>query len=202
MIFSENDNITKILNGDKTQTRRLKRSGQWLSRYMTNKYPHWMPCVLAGIEGPMKWAVGHTYALQPGRGKSAVYWKRSQSGEIIIQQGIEWRPNDGPDGTDWDNMQRIDLRKDWLASGYQEARIRITDIREEDARRISEADVRAEGFDWFESFIGTWVEMHDNCKATQGVDMWCNSRLLRPVLATRPDERYQCFVLTFELVKE
>lgn len=52
--------------------------------------------------------------------------------------------------------------------------------------------------------MGTWVCMHDKVKEFEGMDIWAMHPdvILRPVLATRPAERYQAWKLTFELVKE
>lgn len=42
-----------------------------------------------------------------------------------------------------------------------EGRIRITDIRLDDAREIVDADVKAEGFDTTADFLMVWCQMHD-----------------------------------------
>lgn len=75
-------------------------------------------------------------------------------------------------------------------------RIRITGIRQEDVREISDADVVAEGFRVSESpsvnrgeFLRTWCAMHDPGTPS----------CARHVLKTRPAERYQAWVLEFEL---
>lgn len=126
MIFSHT--WEKVLSGEKTQTRRLKKPGQKRSVYK----------------------VGQTYAVQPGRGKKAV------------------------------------------------ARIRITDIWEEDVRRISEKDVLAEGFLERRDFLGVWCKMHDTKWAdsynTMDLDEFAKALLARPV------DRYLAWVLEFQLV--
>lgn len=74
------------------------------------------------------------------------------------------------------------------------ARIRITDIRQEDVRNISDEDVIAEGFtDKFE-FMRVWVSIHD--KELHKQQYWG----LESIKA-RPRERYLAWVLTFELCK-
>lgn len=80
-----------------------------------------------------------------------------------------------------------------------EARIRITDIRREDVRSISEADVKAEGFISYEHFIQTWCYMHD-AAACREADKLKGIHIC-DVARTRPAERYQAWALTFELVK-
>jgi hypothetical protein len=42
------------------------------------------------------------------------------------------------------------------------ARIRITDIRNEDVRNISDADVKSEGFASKEEFLTVWRSMHND----------------------------------------
>lgn len=81
-----------------------------------------------------------------------------------------------------------------------EGRIRITGIRREDVRDISEADVKAEGFASYEHFVQTWSYMHDAAACREadklkGIHICGAAR-------TRPAERYQAWAITFELVKE
>jgi hypothetical protein len=98
------------------------------------------------------------------------------------------------------------------------ARIRITGIRREDVRKISEEDVRAEGFVNRLQFLHTWIGMHDKAlrkwakhpwyfnDATMLIDDINNDSLcnalehLRNVLNKQPDKFYDAWVLTFELV--
>jgi len=80
-----------------------------------------------------------------------------------------------------------------------EGRIRITGIRREDVRDISEADVKAEGFASYEHFVQTWCHMHDAAACREadklkGIHICGAAR-------TRPAERYQAWAITFELVK-
>lgn len=54
-----------VLAGRKTQTRRLVKGKEWYSPVMD--------CVMTSQHnGRMKWWVGQTYAVQPGRGQKAV----------------------------------------------------------------------------------------------------------------------------------
>ena len=69
-------------------------------------------------------------------------------------------------------------------------RIRITGIREQDVREISDADVRAEGFAAKADFLKTWTQMHDK-----------PAFYLMADLQNRPAERYQAWVLEFQLVR-
>ena len=72
MIFKD-ELCTKVLAGKKTQTRRVKKeteyfvggaSGSYDRIMVKNQHPSKM--------NPIKWMVGRTYAVQPGRGKKAV----------------------------------------------------------------------------------------------------------------------------------
>jgi hypothetical protein len=129
----------KVLSGEKTMTRRL------VVQELDALYEG---AVIRCSEPPrVRWEVGNTYAVQPGRGKPAV------------------------------------------------ARIRITDIRREDVRNISDEDVRAEGFEWRSVFLETWCNMHDKAAITDSRMFWLEN------IHRRPAERYDAWVLTFEVVK-
>lgn len=56
--------LTKVLNEEKTQTRRIKKPGETceLQAHRSDT------CVLTG-NNRLKWAVGREYAVAPGRGK-------------------------------------------------------------------------------------------------------------------------------------
>jgi hypothetical protein len=198
-----------VITDRKTQTRRLVKPNEWLGRYMTDKHPHWYHCVMRGIDGPIKWAVGKTYAVQPGRGLPAIIYnpdhpcygidivEPEHTGEYAAAKSGEWR---------------------YRGQGYMQARIRITDIQREDVRNISLEDTVAEGFETRDLFWETWCKIND--PSVQFVETpgnvlygglrsdwkqgnpWGPGDYLVRGLKTRPDERYQAFVLTFELVKE
>lgn len=81
------------------------------------------------------------------------------------------------------------------------ARIRITGIRREDVREIDLEDVVAEGFKYEGEFLYTWCSMHD----PKGYSEYFKQRVYpqQPAvfLKSRPDNRYQAWALTFEVVK-
>jgi len=64
MIFKQ---CQQVLDGTKTQTRRLVKEGEQLA---DAAWGYDSPTVLKWYR--IKWAVGRTYAVQPGRGKKAV----------------------------------------------------------------------------------------------------------------------------------
>lgn len=87
------------------------------------------------------------------------------------------------------------------------ARIRITDIRREDVREISDQDIWAEGFKDYVDFWSTWCNMHDSKVDVENlVDGWQGSseigESLYTYLTDRPADRYQAWVIEFELVPE
>ena len=70
MIF-KSELCDKVLSGEKTQTRRLKRENEYLTHGSFGQ----PDCVSRRSETTLdtrKWVVGRTYAVQPGRGKKAV----------------------------------------------------------------------------------------------------------------------------------
>lgn len=103
--------IERILAGDKTQTRRVVKPGEQI---VVDATAPDVPVAILDARGRVKWRVGQTYALQPGRGKAGI--------------GV-----------------RIRVKR--LALDY-------------DARQISEADARAEGFRSREEFLETWIAIN------------------------------------------
>lgn len=84
------------------------------------------------------------------------------------------------------------------------ARIRITDIRREDVRLISEADAQAEGFKTATEFFLTWCKMHDKRLLLPIIPNYDTGSIVwhgaRNELMSRPAKHYAAWVLTFELV--
>ena len=70
IVIFKNEHCNKVLNGEKTQTRRLFREGDYT----------WLAPGSAGARitevcdrnHRVKWQVGRSYAVQPGRGKKAI----------------------------------------------------------------------------------------------------------------------------------
>lgn len=63
----------QVLDGTKTQTRRLVKEGEWASRYESIKSIWGQGAVYAvSTIRRLKWEVGRTYAVQPGRGKPQI----------------------------------------------------------------------------------------------------------------------------------
>lgn len=184
-----------VLEGKKTQTRRLVKPGDFTSVMWTDEHdkhgrivpdqpnhgpivrvemPYWL-AEKSQIQRVMNdrrtvYLVGKEYAVQPGRGKAAV------------------------------------------------ARIRITGIRREDVRNISHEDAVAEGFTDRSEFLSIWTGMHDK-KAHFWEPPYPNSDLyeycdsignlvttydwndISERLESRPAHLYEAWALTFEVVK-
>ena len=61
--------IERILAGDKTQTRRVVKPGEQI---VVDATAPDVPVAILDARGRVKWRVGQTYALQPGRGKAGI----------------------------------------------------------------------------------------------------------------------------------
>lgn len=203
-----------VLNGTKTQTRRLVKPGE--SENTAYAYPpqelgeesfpkgvfHFDPETL--VRRPV-YVIGQSYAVQPGRGKPAVWW-RKYNGEIDYRLDADKKLVMNPR-----RYGRIHALSDM---GYQPLRIRIVSIRNEDVRYISNLDVWAEGYTYVTrfglplSFWDTWVGMHDKSyletfrKATANYSHMTIYHLVKAGFFARPVERYNAWVLTFEVVKD
>lgn len=161
----------------KTQTRRLKNRDEYL---YADQVRCWVPSVDNPSTSRAKWVVGYHYAVQPKRGIEGTH------------------------------------------------RFRIISLREEDVRNISEADVKAEGFKSATDFWRVWCGMHDTqmkifSRDVNGIwiaplfpgehtpvqdpaidrrTMHIHDEIgLRYELFKRPAERYQAWVIEFELAK-
>lgn len=156
----------------KTQTRRLaKPSDYWHEGtvYTNTLCKH------------KRWATGNTYAVQAGRGLPALWTRTLSDGTLLYETEIAWSNG----------------------ALFTPLRIRVRDIRYTDVRTISDEDALAEGFASRESFLGTWVSMHDKklfiSSARMGGFSFSEKLALEEILATRPAERYQAWVIKFEL---
>lgn len=122
----------------------------------------------------IKWQVGRTYAVQPGRGKPAI-WIPSEGALIgdplaeYVQKAESTRATWGPKVKEWLRLK-----------GYREARIRITEIRRERLWEISLADIKAEGIrSWSPDGMLQrleWRALWDSINAKKG-DRWSENPL-------------------------
>jgi len=99
--------IPEILSGAKWQTRRVVKPGEGM----------YEASLALTAAGNVKWAVGKTYAVQPGRGKPGIErWRETED-------GIEWQPI---------RIRILAIRQE-----------RLQDITEDDAKAEGVADVAA-----------------------------------------------------------
>lgn len=168
--------LPKVLNETKTQTRRPKKENEWLSRYMTDRDPHWKACVLAGVVGPMKWGVGKRYAIQPGRGQKGV-----GHFEIVSLRTEDVRDISHEDAIAEGFASPLDFLAVWI--GFYDKGIWLSRV---------EHPVR-------EMQVGDWY-----MQSTQRGSKWhkdsVEEAFIWDVIASRPAELYQAWAITFKLV--
>ena len=156
MIFQHT--INKVISGDKTQTRRIVKPSHSAGKIARGTALEFMPVgtswgsiVAVRSNGRDVYALNHTYAVQSGRGKAAM-WISPNGG---VAEGVEHY---------WD-IEYESMRRDnrgWMKElGWREVRIRLTEICQEDVRDISNEDVRAEGYNHVRDFLHVWCGMHD-----------------------------------------
>jgi len=183
----------QVLAGTKTQTRRIVKPGDvlverpnegdlfcWDGGRMNAIYPADLLC-----NGRRKRGTGHTYAVQPGRSKSAIWI--DPEGKIVLDPVAEFMRLSGlPGGT---------RAFRWLRKhGYHDARIRIVAIRQEQLQDITEEDVLAEGV-----ALQAWAGHDHDWPHTAGYAALWDS------IHTKHGERWAdnppVWVLEFELVE-
>lgn len=124
--------------------------------------------------GRIKIQVGRDYAVQNGRCASCSMYHPETLHMVC-----------NPD---------ISIRNQYKSQyGYSDLRILVTDIRCEDVRQISYLDSLAEGFNGEMGFWRVWTTFYDPDGWSEFVDYGGDDRV-------RPDELYQAWVYTFELV--
>lgn len=169
--------ITKIIAGQKTQTRRLVKPGNTTSVWDSEIVAVYTP------NGRQRFAAGQNLAVCPGRGKPGVF-----VAGLRTTEGVEL------------HLVNEDSPQLYQAIAVP-LRIRITKICREDVRNISEEDARAEGFQDRGDFWHTWVEMHDSRFYPTFRYAIDTDQLREYEFWNRPDRLYDAWALTFEVVK-
>jgi len=184
MIFKET--WQQVLDGTKRQTRRPVKEGDRAWYPLSHVGGDEICAVTLGLPTcRTRWQVGNTYAVQPGRGKPAI-WIPPEGAPIDDPLAEYVRKTESVRAT-WGPKV-----KEWLRSkGYREARIRITKIRRERLRDISWEDMRAEGVqkDLFDVSL-TW--------RARFADLW-DSLYRKPY---RWEDNPEVWVLEFEKAEE
>lgn len=211
MLFTP-ENATKIMQGKKTQTRRLINPLEFCSGTGVGQrkeiYAVWVqakspihkpgayvraPLIILERMNRLKWAVGQgyfqdkTYAVQPGRGKPALWvnWDHPCYGIDVIDDMGRARPED---------------KEMVKGQGYVELRIRIKSIRPEHLQDINPADCIAEGI------TDTWIKPFDSyyCKKPNHVLRGDFAKSWDSINGKRPGcswlDNPQVWVLEFEPV--
>ena len=194
MIFKQ---IPEIVNGTKTETRRVKKPGE-LYVYDEHAYCHFV--LTPG--GRIKWRVGNDYAVVPKRGHMAVWYKpNSYLDKRASDIGFPTNPDYDRDaeyvlGTEmgWhEGMNTIEQYRDrypktWkteiLCTGLVELRIKILRIPSESLQAISRADVIAEGISGAGG-VGDYRNLWDSINKQPG---------------TRWEDNPQVWVIKFEVL--
>lgn len=170
MIFKQ---IDAILNGTKTQTRRVRKDNEGATwRQVDGGFTR---VYSVGKRSINKWQVDHKYAIVPKRGTVGIW----------ISPDGKWRqPVTYTYDMEWDDSKRHDAR-DWLQEmGWRPAKIRLTAIRCEHLRDITEEDAQAEGVTSVVAYRDLWESINGKTKGARWHD------------------NPEVWVLEFELVKE
>lgn len=165
----------------KTQTRRLAKQGDG---YLFQRW------VKRG--GRILYEVGKTYAIQSNSTGGGLW--TDGNGHFVVP--IFWEGRTDDEG-EWYSY-RFDKRVEYFSRGYYPARIRITAIRREDVRNITNDDLRAEGFSDYKGFMLAWCLKHDKTayRALASEEVWHGKQYFDE----RPGQYYQAWALEFELV--
>lgn len=187
--------IEKIVRGEKIQTRRPVKEGEEFWRNHLGE----PSCITHN--GRTKIAVGKDYAVQYGRGKPTAYYQKYRGESRMVREVLPYekykRAFDKHGVTAGWHLQQ---------SGYYPLRILITDIRREDVRNISLDDAIAEGFESRLDFWKVWCGFYDPSAWETTASIASQKLMSRPyqspymVLKKRPDELYQAWAYTFEVL--
>ena len=179
MIFTPN-HIEKILSGTKTQTRRINKTNEFFGPdgdtegvYIYDEHGN----------SRLKWEIGRTYAVTPGRGKYAPWWQQTENGRETQQIGVGG----------WEHKDELEN------AGYRQMRIRITNIRPEWLQDITNADAMAEGCSWTAGFESNdWDSYRHFSPQNSYRRLWDS---INKAHGTRWEDNPPVWALEFELVE-
>jgi len=182
----------QVFNETKTQTRRPvhDRDVAIITHLPdTDQGFHGCDSVYSANGAALRYLVGHTYAVQPGRGKPALWWH-------TLNGKCEALPNPVPMLLSYKHQFGNEWETRLNDAGYYQARIKLLEIWREDVRNISLEDAVAEGFKDQAGFWEAWIMMYDRVLRRELVRHGSITGL-----PDRPKVLYMAWALRFELVK-
>lgn len=194
----------QILEGKKVQTRRLVKpthrgsADGWSPTDRELYYAIWQMNKRRGKDGSHSYVyqAGHIYAVQPGRGKAAIWWKPDTG--HVIDNPVFRIGSTTSEIVEPEDYLRVDLRDGLKDNGYVPLQICITKIRREDVREISHDDARAEGFESKWQFLSLWAQINDK---TLWQRPYYSDESFRERQRARPLKFYDAWCLDFEVVR-
>jgi hypothetical protein len=218
-MFFKPNSITAMVEDRKDNTRRVWKRGEYatdsLGHEVVTSTGHRvndnriLTVYTAG--GRVKWRVGRTYAVSPGRGRPTIYMMPDQHERMVPVEPdkLMW---DG-DHTAWDIANSEVFLSDgkphrnaWMANnGLRPLRIRLLEIRYEPLHDISAEDAIAEGIDEDVCLIhnGASPEALDRIARKIAIDRY---RVLWDTINTRTGTRWidspRVWVLRFAVVRD
>lgn len=153
----------KVVEGTKTQTRRLVKLGETLEVFdecYTGRGGK--PFVWSESNDRMVYEWSKSYAVQPGRGKPALWWRAN---------GLTSEVQIGKPGGGHDQSRLVFTVDEPLPPlAWRQLRIRITNIRRERLQDITDADARAEGCQSAVDYLDLWDEINGKRKGARWED--------------------------------
>ena len=182
--------IQEIIDGTKTQTRRIVKPGE---RFLFDDDDH--EHIVLDPNNRLKWQVGRDYAVSPGRGLPGVLWQPGYNTYYMRHEGI-WIPSMWKGDIYVPDYTRYELER----KGWEPLRIVITAIRREALQDISPEDVRAEGIwcdvDHDPLDIGFSRDLHNQDVYRQ---LWNDINTRK---GTRWEDNPDVWVIEFEVVRD
>jgi hypothetical protein len=187
--------IEKIVRGEKIQTRRPEKDNEELRGWYELGTERKRIVSYHGDKYRTKIECGKDYAVQYGRGKPTAYYQKYRGESRMVREALPYEKYKKA-------FDKHGVTASWYLQqqGYHPLRILITDIRREDVRDISWADTEAEGFTNRSDFWKTWCAFYDK-PGLAVIEAHCPyDVIIQAGLKERPDELYQAWAYTFEVV--
>lgn len=147
--------ITKILKGEKVQTRRIKKPGEQIFARRKARFDG----EVRSANHRLKWAEKETYAVCPGRGEPVVWWTLDSFGQPCLFPGKV-----GPGGASVEYVKE---------KGFMPLRILVDTIVEQWLPDITDLQAMAEGFANRDEFFEAWDRINGKGKRHVFVFVLC-----------------------------